>query len=90
MAEDFGVAERDFGALGVQAFFYGFPLVFNLNEVRRFAREGLGAIPAAPFNEFGHARQLAGPETRFVSINNDTVYSVANVDRRCQRRPGPA
>jgi len=80
VAEDFGVAERDFGALGVQAFFYGFPLVFNLNEVRRFAREGLGAIPAAPFNEFGHARQLAGPETRFVSINNDTVYSVANID----------
>ncbi len=29
---------------------------------------------------FGHATQLAGPDDRFVSINNDTVYSIANVD----------
>jgi hypothetical protein len=60
--------------------FYGFPLVFDLNEVVRFARHGIGAVPATPYNEFGHAHQLAGPETTFVSVNNNTVYSIANVD----------
>jgi hypothetical protein len=39
----------------------------------------------APYNEFGHARRLAGPEFKFVSPNNDTVYSVA----MCDLRPGP-
>lgn len=80
MTESIPVAESDLGALAVEAFFYGFPLVFDLNEVGRFAREGIGAVPPTPYNEFGHARRLAGPETRFVSVNNDTVYSIANVD----------
>jgi hypothetical protein len=64
----------------VEAFFYGFPLVFDLSEVRRFEREGIGAVPATPYNRFGHASRLAGPETKFVSVNNETVYSIANVD----------
>ena len=80
MTESIPVAGTDLGALAVEAFFYGFPLVFDLNEVGRFTREGIGAVPATPYNEFGHAHQLAGPETRFVSVNNDTVYSIANVD----------
>src|SRR5919206_1871705 len=67
-------------ALAADAFIYGFPLVFDLQEVDRFAREGIGMVPATPFNRFGHAPALAGPETKFVSVNNDTVYSIANVD----------
>jgi hypothetical protein len=67
-------------ALAADAFIYGFPLVFDVQEVDRFARKGIGAVPATPFNRFGHASALAGPETRFVSVNNDTVYSIANVD----------
>ena len=70
----------DLGALAVDAFFYGFPLVFDLSEVGRFASDGIGAVPATPFNQFGHAHELAGPETAFVSVNNDTVYSIANID----------
>ena len=80
MTERVQVAGSDLDALAVEAFLYGFPLVFDLNEVCRFAREGIGAVPATPYNQFGHAHQLAGPETRFVSVNNDTVYSIANVD----------
>ena len=57
-----------------EAFIYGFPLVFGLAEVGRFARTGMGGVPATPFNRFGQASQLAGPEATFVSINNDTVY----------------
>jgi hypothetical protein len=67
-------------ALAADAFIYGFPLVFDVQEADRFARGGIGAVPATPLNQFGHASALAGPETKFVSVNNDTVYSIANVD----------
>jgi hypothetical protein len=70
----------DRAALTAEAFIYGFPLVFNLSEVSRFVRQGIGSVPAVPFNTFGHATQLAGPADTFVSINNDTVYSVAQLD----------
>jgi hypothetical protein len=66
--------------LAAEAFIYGFPLVFDVQEVDRFALEGIGAVPATPFNQLGHASALAGPETKFMSVNNDTVYSIANVD----------
>jgi len=66
--------------LATDAFIYGFPLVFNLQEIARFAREGMAGLPAAPFNSFAHATKLAGPDDTFVSINNDTVYSIAPVD----------
>lgn len=63
-----------------QAYLYGFPLVFNLDQVTRYVTEGIGANPAAPFNTFSHARHLAGPADTFVTINNDTVYSMAQID----------
>jgi hypothetical protein len=72
----------DLADLAADAHRFGFPLVFNLEQVRRFAEDGLGALPAAPFNTFAHATQLAGPEDTFVSVNNDTVYSIAQLDLR--------
>ena len=66
--------------LAAEAFIYGFPMVFDLQQVERFIKQGIGSVPASPFNALGHANQLAGPNERFVSINNDTVYSIANVD----------
>ena len=63
-----------------QAYLYGFPLVFNLDQVTRYVTEGVGANPTAPFNTFSHARKLAGPQDTFVTINNDTVYSMAQID----------
>ncbi|KQR45186.1 ATP synthase subunit alpha [Microbacterium sp. Leaf161] len=63
-----------------QAYLYGFPLVFNLDQITRYVTEGVGANPAAPFNTFSHARALAGPADTFVTINNDTVYSMAQLD----------
>jgi hypothetical protein len=67
-------------ALAAEAFIYGFPMVFCLQQVDRFTRRGMGSVPAAPFNAFAHAAALAGPQDTFVSINNDTIYSIANVD----------
>lgn len=70
----------DLTALAADAFIYGYPLVYDIGEVARIARRGLGAVPPTPLNTFGHARALAGPDETFVSINNDTLYSIANVD----------
>ncbi|WP_285114010.1 DUF1254 domain-containing protein [Leifsonia sp. fls2-241-R2A-40a] len=66
--------------LATEAYVVGFPLVFDLEQVVRFTEQGIGEVPPTPYNAFGHARTLAGPEDEFVSINNDTVYSIAQVD----------
>jgi hypothetical protein len=65
-------------ALAAEAYIYGFALVFNLQMVDGQVDTGL--IKPGPFNSFSHASKLAGPEDRFVSINNDTIYSIARVD----------
>jgi hypothetical protein len=70
----------DLAALAAEAYVYGFPLIFDLHEVARCAQEGLGSLAPAPFNSFSHASKLAGPDERFVSVNNDTIYSIAQVD----------
>jgi hypothetical protein len=74
------VVSDDLAALAAEAYIYGFPLIFDLREVSRFTRKGLGSTPAAAFNRFSHSPKLAGPQDRFVSINNDTIYSIAQVD----------
>ena len=51
-----------------------------MQQVVRFTRDGMGSVPPVPFNRFSHAARLAGPEDRFVSINNDTMYSIAQLD----------
>ncbi len=64
-------------SLAAEAFIYGFPMVFDLQQLERFTHTGMGSVPAAPFNVFAHAPGLAGPKETFVSINNDTAYSIA-------------
>ena len=71
---------NDLVELAGQAYVYGFPLVFDLEQVQRFSEHGMGSVPPTPFNTFAHATQLAGPQDTFVSINNDTVYSIAQLD----------
>jgi hypothetical protein len=70
----------DLTGLAEDAYIYGFPLVYDLQQVGGFSRDGMGSIPPAPFNSFGHALKLADPGDKFVSINNDTIYSIAQVD----------
>ncbi len=59
-------------ALAAEAYVYGFAMVFNLHEIVRVSRQGMGLVAPAPVNNFSHASKLAGPDDRFVSINNDT------------------
>ena len=70
----------DLAALAADAYVYGFPLVFDLQEVGRVSGQGFGSLAPAPFNRFSHASKLAGPDDQFVSVNNDTIYSIAPVD----------
>ncbi|GHH78593.1 hypothetical protein GCM10018781_54600 [Kitasatospora indigofera] len=67
-------------ALAADAYIYGYPLVADLSMVGHVGAEGLGSLPPAPFNRFSHASQLAAPADEFVSVNNDTVYSIAQLD----------
>jgi hypothetical protein len=71
--------------LAAQVFIYGYPLVYNLHEIDGFANN-IASLPfSAPYNQFGYARELLGPETEFVSPNNDTLYVLA----ACDVRQGP-
>ena len=71
--------------LAAQVYTYGYPLVYNLHEIDGFANN-IASLPfSAPYNEFGYARELLGPETEFVSPNNDTLYVLA----ACDVRQGP-
>jgi hypothetical protein len=72
--------QEEIAGLAAEAFVYGFPLVYDLSEIERFTRVGMGSLAPAALNVFSHATALAGPKDTFVSINNDTVYSIANVD----------
>ncbi|MEO3974096.1 DUF1254 domain-containing protein [Streptomyces sp. CAU 1734] len=67
-------------ALAAEAYVHGCPLVFGVSMVAASLSRGFGPLPATPFNTFAHATEPAGPEARFVSVNNDTVYSIAQLD----------
>ncbi|HEY9331586.1 MAG TPA: DUF1254 domain-containing protein [Streptomyces sp.] len=66
--------------LAAEAYVYGYPLVFGLSMVEKCLHEGFGPVAAAPFNRFAHSDRLADADTRFVSVNNDTAYSLAQLD----------
>ncbi|WP_459546957.1 DUF1254 domain-containing protein [Nocardia sp. X0981] len=74
------LTRSDLTILAAEAFVYGFPLVFDLQQVARFTREGLGGHSPTPRNVFGHAATPLGPETTFVSVGSDTLYSIAIID----------
>lgn len=66
--------------LAAEAYVYGFPLVFNLAQIQRVGLEGMSTLKGVPMNSFSHATELATPDTPFVSVNNDTIYSIAMLD----------
>ncbi|MDI2127680.1 DUF1254 domain-containing protein [Yinghuangia seranimata] len=67
-------------ALAAEAYVYGYPLVYNAAMIAQLGHGGFGSIPGGPPNTFGHADRLASPGDEFVSVNNDTVYSIAWLD----------
>lgn len=71
---------KNINELAKEAYIYGFAINFNLEQVKRYVEEGVGANKKTPFNNFSHAKTLATYEDTFVTINNDTVYSFAQID----------
>jgi hypothetical protein len=67
-------------SLAAEAYLYGYPLVYCVQEIVNAAGTAAKMSTAAPVNTFGYARELLGPETEFVSPNNDTLYTMAAVD----------
>ncbi|MCM2414376.1 DUF1254 domain-containing protein [Streptomyces sp. RKAG290] len=66
--------------LAAEAYVYGYPLVFDLTMVETCLHKGFGSMAPAPFNHFTHSDRLADAGAHFVSVNNDTVYSIAQLD----------
>ncbi|MFE6800346.1 hypothetical protein [Streptomyces sp. NPDC057696] len=64
------------GGAAAEAFLDGLPIVFGLGQAACSACEGVSALPAAPFSVVSHASAPAGPRDTFVSVDNDTSYSV--------------
>jgi len=65
----------------VELYLYGYPLVYCTDEIEKLAGPDSTLFPGGvPFNSFGYARQLLGPDAKFVSPNNDTLYVVAPLD----------
>jgi hypothetical protein len=60
-------------------YIYGYPLLYNLEEAAKFAG-GNGPVKIDGWNTFGFARELIGPDAKFVSPNNDTLYLLACCD----------
>jgi hypothetical protein len=69
----------DIANLAKEAYVYGYPLVYDLSEVTKATTEPKLSW-SAPANVFGHATRLAGPVDEFVSVNNDSLYSIAQCD----------
>jgi hypothetical protein len=68
-----------------ETYIYGYPLVYDLKAVADSVEGGPSLPIHAPYNSFAYARQLLGPETKFVSPNNDTLYVIG----QCDVRQGP-
>lgn len=54
--------------------------MYDVTALENMSRDGMASLPPSPFNTFAHATTFAGPDAKFVSINNDTLYSMAQLD----------
>jgi hypothetical protein len=66
--------------LAADAYIFGYPLVYGIDQIRQLRSPGPDGRYRVPANAFVHADRLAGPSTSFVSVNNDTLYSMAYLD----------
>jgi hypothetical protein len=74
------VDEHQVKSLAAEAYVYGYPLVADVMGAIMITDRGYGPMKPAPLNDFAHAVQLAEPEDKFVTVNNDTIYNIATVD----------
>jgi hypothetical protein len=63
-----------------QVFVYGYPLVYDLTETAKLLDGSTTLVVGPRPNHFSPARELLGPDAKFVSPNNDTLYVIAACD----------
>lgn len=68
--------------LATTTYIYGYPLLYNLDEIAKMPAGTATLADGAPvpYNTFFPARELLGPDAKFVSPNNDTLYLIAPLD----------
>jgi len=64
--------------LAAEAYVYGYPMVYTIEEQIKHAKGGYTG--GSPVNVMGFTDKLAGPETDFVSVNNDSLYMMLEAD----------
>ena len=69
----------DLAELAGRAYIYSFPMVYDLEEAVSMTTKPKTAV-GGPVNRFAHATALGNPKDKFVSLNNDTLYSIGNCD----------
>ena len=58
-----------------ELYIYGYPLVYCTDEIRKLSSPQSTLLPGGvPFNSFGFARQLLGPDAKFVSPNLSLIH----------------
>lgn len=64
-----------------ELYVYGYPLVYCVDEIVKLTDGRSRLVPQAePFNTFNYGRDLLGPDTDFVTPNNDTLYVFGALD----------
>lgn len=71
---------NDLQKTAFDAYTYLFPLVFNIQQIQRYAKIGVEGTGGVGYNDFSHASYLADADSDFVSVNNDTIYSLAAIN----------
>jgi hypothetical protein len=77
---DADAAKEDRIKAAVQTYIYGYPMVYNLAEIGKVLDGTNGLVENAGPNRFAPARRLLGPDAKFVTPNNDTLYLIAGCD----------
>lgn len=76
---DYNEANTELEDLISEAYVYSYPLLYNLWMIEQFV-DGKFPHQKKGWNEFSHSNTLANSKDPFVSINNDTLYSAAQLD----------
>jgi hypothetical protein len=74
------MSDADLVQEALKTYVYGYPLLYNLDEIRKPATGKSGLVQGIALNRFAPARDLLGPDAKFVTPNNDTLYLLGAID----------
>ena len=76
------MTSTDIADAATEAYIYGYPLVYNLDEISKFptGQSTVFAGTVVPWNDFARARTLLDPSAEFVTPDNDTLYVIGPLD----------